>query len=103
MGPETGLGKPRRVEQAVAASVAAATLDAKDAGAAALAVELARAVDVASMRNDPYGIAQAATPLREQLIRLKLDPASRGDTANDFAAWLDGLDDHPEKPHPAHP
>lgn len=93
MGPDTGRGPARKVEQAVIDATAAAELSPKDAAAAALAVALGRAVDVALVRNDPYGVAQAANPLREQLIRLKLDPASRGDSANDFARWLDELDD----------
>lgn len=98
LGPDVGLGKPRRVERAVRASTEAAQLDTRDAAAAALAAELGRAVDVASMRNDPYGVAAAARELREQLTRLRLDPAARGDNAHDFAAWLDQLDDDAATP-----
>lgn len=105
LGPETGRGKARRVERAVVDATAAAQLTTTDAAVAALAVELGRAVDVASVRNDPYGVATAARELRETLIRLKLDPASREGAADDFAKWLDSLDDdadpavsHPENP-----
>lgn len=93
MGPDTGKGKARRVERAVVDATCAAGLKPVDAAIAALAVELGRAVDVASVRNDPYGVATAARELRETLIRLKLDPASREGTADGFASWLDSLDD----------
>lgn len=85
-------GKPRRVEAALRAAVEAADLDDVDAGGGALAVELARAVDVASGRQDPYGVAAAARELREQLTRLGMDPASRKDgTPNGGVNWLDML------------
>ena len=85
-------GKPRRVERAVRASIDAAKLDQLDGGAAALAVELARAVDVASGRKDPYGVEAAGRGLREQLVRLRLDPEARKDSGNDgISSWLDQL------------
>lgn len=78
-----------RVELAVAAAVEAAALAAVDGGAGALAVECARAVDVASVRQDPYGVAAAGRELREQLARLLLDPASRaGGPSGDVEAFL---------------
>lgn len=81
----------RHVERAVAASVEAAQLDDRDKGLAALAVETARAVDVASRRLDPYGVAAAARELRETLIRLRLDPVSRdGGGASDELTQLLG-------------
>lgn len=92
---DVGKGPAGRVQAAVQESIAAANLAALDRGAGALAVELARAVDVGSRRRDPFAVAQAAGPLREQLIRLKLDPAARQDSAHDFAAWLDSLDTPP--------
>lgn len=71
-----------RVERAFLAAVEAAqaceTLEAADAGLAALAVELARACDVASRKQDPYGVAAAGRELREVASRLKLDPSARG-------------------------
>ena len=86
-------GKARRVERAVRQSVDAAQLDKLDAGAAALAVELARAVDVASGRKDPYGVEAAGRGLREQLVRLRLDPEARHqESGNDgISSWLDQL------------
>lgn len=91
--PAVGHGPAGRVEDAVAASVDAANLPALDRGAGALAVGLARAVDVGLARRDPFAVAQAAGPLREQLMRLRLDPTSRQESADGFAAWLDSLDD----------
>lgn len=102
---DTGKGPAGRVQAAVEESVLAARLGPLDRGAGALAVELARAVDNGSRRRDPFAVAQAAGPLREQLIRLKLDPAARQDSAHDFAAWLDSLEDDdatdrdPAQPH----
>lgn len=93
-------GKARRVESAVRQACESADLDDVDKGAAAVACELARAVDVASGRQDPYGVATAARELREQLSRLNLDPASRKDTGNAGAGnWLDVLG--PTVPEPA--
>lgn len=66
----------RPVEAAVAKSIDKAELSDLYAGAGALAVAIARAVDVSVYRKDPYGVAAAARELREQLIRLRLDPAS---------------------------
>jgi hypothetical protein len=100
--PTIGKGRSGRVEAAVRESVEAAKLPALDRGAAALAVELARAVDLGSIRHDPYAVAQAAGPLREQLMRLRLDPAARQDATHDFDAWLESLDDDPATPVP-HP
>ena len=95
-------GKPRRVEQATEAAVKAARLDDVDQAAAALAVELGRAVDVASTRKDPYGVATAARELRETLTRLRLDPASRESTGtNGDLSWLDALG--PTVPEPDRP
>lgn len=75
----------RRVELATDRAIRAAGLEATDAAAAALARELARAVDDAARardgRADPYGIATAGRELREVLARLGLDPASRGGAA----------------------
>lgn len=64
-----------------------------DAGLAQLAVEAARAVDLAIGSRDPYAFSQPARELRELLAQLKLDPASRGGAASrdpfeDFLADL---------------
>lgn len=73
-----------RVETATLAAVDAAQLDARDAAAAALAVELARAVDLAALGRSPtYAVSTAARELRECLTRLQLDPASRGTPTSD--------------------
>lgn len=76
-----------RVERAFKAAVDAATrdgdLDAVDSGLAGLAVELARAVDVASRKSDPYGVAAAGRELREVAARLRLDPTARGGMTSD--------------------
>lgn len=87
----------RRVELATERAIRAAHLDTMDAAAAALAKELARAVDDAARakegRADPYGIAAASRELREVLTRLQLDPASRtgGGAADQIAAALAAL------------
>lgn len=98
-------GKARRVERAVRQSVDAALAADKldrelDAGAAALAVELARAVDVAAGRKDPYGVEAAGRGLRDQLMRLRLDPESRKADTNGAASWLDALG--PDAPEPSY-
>lgn len=86
-------GPVRRVERACQAAVAAAALDPVDQAAAALAIELGRAVDIASRRPDPYGVAMAGRELAAVLARLRLDPVSRGvkdanDELDDFLATL---------------
>lgn len=90
-GPRVG-----RVERRTAAAIAHAKrgkqLEPVDDGLAALAVELARSVDVASRKPDPYGVAAAGRELREVMSRLKLDPTSRGVSSHDpFAEFLAGL------------
>lgn len=77
---------------AVARSVAAAQLDARDEGTGQLAVACARAVDAAGRRGDPYAVAAAGRELRETLIRLRLDPQARhGADAGEVADFLAGL------------
>lgn len=79
----------RATEQAVRDSVKAAQLDDRDAGAAQLAIQTARAVDLAIVRKDPYAVAQAGRELSAQLHRLRLDPVSRqGSDAGEVAGWL---------------
>lgn len=86
--PAPFAGKPGAVVEATRGSVAAALdlgmVDAKlDAALGVLAVEVARAVDVAARRSDPYGVTTAARELRSILARLGLDPAARQDANND--------------------
>ncbi len=95
---DTDLGAGRRqagrVEQLVAAAITAGVAaghldDQLDQGAAALAVSLARAVDLGA--RDPYAVAAAGRELSALLARLKLDPESREDTggpAGEVEAWL---------------
>lgn len=84
---------PRRaVETAVRASIEAASLDDRDEGAGELAASLARAVDLAHKRQDPYAIAAAGRELRETLTRLRLDPVAReGNDAGAIEGWLEKL------------
>lgn len=80
------------VERAVRAAIAEAALDKRDAGAAELAASMARAVDLAHGRRDPYAVAAAGRELRECLMRLRMDPVSReGNDAGAVQAWLDDL------------
>lgn len=78
----------RATRGAVAAALEAEMIDRKlDAALGVLAVEVARAVDVAAARRDPYGVTTTARELRAILARLGLDPAARSDKAAD-----DGLE-----------
>lgn len=92
-----------RVEQAtsraIRAAQAAGELGALHAGAAALARSLARGVDDAETKRDPWARAACSRELRETLAALGLDRASRGelprgtDTGGDaFDQWLAQLD-----------
>jgi len=85
-----------RVERRTAAAIRHAKAEDKlgrlDDGACALAVELARAVDLGAAKSDPYAVATAARELREVMARLRLDPTARGASDRDpLAEWLDGL------------
>lgn len=72
-------GRPQgAVEAAVRRAVQAAELEAQDGGAAATAIGLARGLDLALGRRDPYAVAAMGKPLTEQLSRLHLDPEARG-------------------------
>lgn len=80
-------------ERAVRKALQAASLDTRDEGAAELAAQLARSVDVASnVRRDPYAVAAAGRELSAVLQRLRLDPAARmGNDASDVQTFLAGL------------
>lgn len=87
------------MEQAVVKSLQQAVDDGQlrptDHAMGQLAVEAARAVDLAIMRNDAYAFPQPAAQLRETLIRLRLDPFGRTDLGgpdDPFAKFLAGLD-----------
>ena len=92
-----------RVEQATSRAIRAAQradeIGALHAGAAALARSLARGVDEAEAKRDPWARAACSRELRETLAALGLDRASRGelprgtDTGGDaFDRWLAQLD-----------
>lgn len=88
-----------RVEQATGRAIRAAQtageLGALHSGAAALARSLARGVDEAEAKRDPWARAACSRELRETLAALGLDRASRGElphgdagTDDAFLAWL---------------
>lgn len=74
------------VEAAVRRAVQAAELDPRDVGAAEAAAGLARGLDLALGRRDPYAVAAIGKPLTEQLARLHLDPEARGQRREAVAA-----------------
>ena len=80
-----------RVERAVRAAVKAAAdageLGAIDGGAAEAAAALARGLDLAVGRADPYAVAAMGKPVTEALARLHLDPASRGVASDPEDPW----------------
>jgi hypothetical protein len=95
--PLEGLADPPtsaqgRTELAVRSSIAAAHLDNRDGGAAELAAQAARAVDLAHNRRDPYAVAACVRELREVLTRLRLDPVARlGNDAGEVQRFLESL------------
>lgn len=94
--PKVGRGRPGRLERITAktlrAAKAAGELTDRDDAMAQLAVELARSIDVAARfggPNLPYALQAAGRELRETLVRLRLDPTSRGGAGSDpFDEWL---------------
>jgi hypothetical protein len=88
--PDPRAGRHERsVNQAIRRGQREAIIDATlDSGLASLARGLARAADVAESAKNPWAVAAVARELRETLIRLRLDPASRG---ADRDAWDDFL------------
>lgn len=90
---EVSDGRLGATERAVREALNAAALDKRDHGAAELAAQLARAVDVAStVRRDPYAVAAAGRELQAVLTRLRLDPTARlGNDASNVEGWLAGL------------
>jgi hypothetical protein len=86
-----------RMERAMVDTIALAAerglVDDLDEALAQAAVELARSIDLANAgAGDPYAISQPAAQLRETVVLLRLDPASRGATASDpFDEFLAGM------------
>lgn len=86
------LRRAGRVERAMVGALEAAQLEDVDKGVAALLLEACRAVDVASTRSDPYGVAAALREARELAARLRLDPVSRdGAPTGDVERFLRDL------------
>jgi hypothetical protein len=92
-----------RVEQATSRAIRAAQTAGEvgplHAGAAALARSLARGVDEAEAKRDPWARAACSRELRETLASLGLDRASRGELPRgadnaglDIAAYLAAYD-----------
>jgi hypothetical protein len=96
-------GRRGRVESAVNKSVRRAwqdeALNELDAGLVTLARAQGRAVDVAEAARDVWALSRASGELRETLIRLRLDPTSRGASGDSLASFLAEL----AKPSPADP
>src|SRR5262245_39821627 len=90
--PAAGRG---RVEKAVNSAILAArkesTLGPLDDGLITLARAQARAVDVAEAARDVWALARVSSELRESLIRLRLDPTSRGASRDQLADLLRSL------------
>lgn len=96
-------GRRGRVEAAVNAAVRRARADGLlsdlDGGLITLARAQARAVDVAEAGRDVWAVSRAGGELRESLIRLRLDPTSRGANRDSLADFLQSL----AEPTPADP
>lgn len=92
-----------RVEVALDRAIAAArdvkSLSALDAAIVTLARAQARGVDAAEGARDTWALAAIGRELRETLIRMRLDPASRGVGADGLAEFLAAL----STPDPAGP
>lgn len=88
-------GKLGRVERALNGALSAArrarSLADVDAAAIALARAQARGVDVAEGARDVWALARVSSELRETLIRLRLDPVSRGAGGDQLADFLDRI------------
>ena len=88
----------RQVNAAIRTAQHAGEVGPVHAGAVALARELARAVDHATVVGNPWAIAALSRELRESIASLGLDRASRGelthgtDLGTDLAAYLASMD-----------
>lgn len=83
------------VERATRAAIQAAGLNPVDQAAGELAAAQARTVDAALVgKPNPYAVAAITRELSNQLARLLLDPASRGQgQAGEDAGWAKFQDD----------
>lgn len=88
-------GRMGRVERAINTAIAAARRDGAlidvDTGALTLARSQARGVDMAEGARDVWALARIGGELRETLIRLRLDPVSRGASRDQLADFLASL------------
>lgn len=88
-------GRRGRVEAAVNLAVRKARaeklLTDLDGGLITLARACARAVDTAEATRDVWAVSRAAGELRDTLIRLRLDPTSRGADRDSLADFLQSL------------
>ena len=90
-------GRMGRVERAVNTAITAARRDGAlvdvDTAALTLARSQARGVDLAETARDVWALARIGGELRETLIRLRLDPVSRGASRDQLADFLASLTD----------
>ena len=88
-------GRRGRVERAVSSAVIRARRDGSlgtvDDGLIALARAQARAVDLAEGARDLWALARVGGELRETLVRLRLDPTSRGANRDSLTDFLRSL------------
>ncbi len=96
-------GRRGRVETAVNKAIMAARkqnlVDDLDGALITLARAQARSVDVAEAARDVWALARVGGELRDSLIRLRLDPTSRGAFRDDVGGFLADL----AKPTPGDP
>lgn len=85
------------LDRAITAARDAKSLSALDAAIITLARAQARGVDAAEGARDTWALAAIGRELRETLIRMRLDPASRGVGADGLAEFLAALA-HPDPP-----
>lgn len=91
------LAKTQRLERATDLAIRRGYIESVidrnlDASMVTLARTLARAIDeAASAGGDRWLLARLTGELRETLIRLRLDPVSRGGDRNEFAELLDAM------------
>jgi hypothetical protein len=88
-------GRKGRVEAALDKAIAAArqagNLSDVDGAAITLARAQARGVDAAEGGRNPWALAALGRELRETLIRLRMDPVSRGGNRESIAEFLAAL------------
>lgn len=85
----------RRVERAVGASIVAGRAggraDRRWSGTETLAREIAAAIDLAALEQQPYAVAQLAPRLLDTLRELQLTPTAAADGLDPVTEFLRGL------------